>query len=81
MTDINTKCTETNLGPDLAVGAHTFTPADGGCGGRGGRGWCKNGIDFPVHFKQSLRKITINEDGTVQAHIVMTTEAVEAILP
>jgi hypothetical protein len=32
MTDINTKCTETNLGPDLAVGAHTFTPADGGLG-------------------------------------------------
>jgi len=31
---------------------------------------------FSEHFKQSLRKITINEDATVQAHLVMMTKSI-----
>jgi hypothetical protein len=77
MTDINTKCTETNLGPDLAVGAHTFTPADGGWGWRSGGGrMVQKWHRFSTHLKQSLRKITINEDDTVQAYLIMTTKSI-----
>ncbi len=75
MTDINTKCTETNLGPDLAVGAHTFTPADGGVGGGGGDG-AKMASIFQHTSSEGYERLLSMRMTLLQAHLDMTTKSI-----